>query len=107
VPPALFLALAIVVEVAATTCLKYADGLTKLWPTVGTVVGYVVSFVLLAQALRTIDVGLAYAVWSGIGTALIAVIGVAAFGEPATAIKAGGIACIIVGVVALNVGGAH
>jgi small multidrug resistance pump len=105
--PALYLTVAILVEIAATTCLKYADGLTKLWPSIGTIVGYVVSFVLLAQALRSIDVSVAYAIWSGAGTAVIAAIGIIWLGEPATALKLGGVALIVAGVVALNLGGAH
>lgn len=105
--PALYLACAILVEIGATTCLKYADGFTKLWPSVGTIAGYVISFFLLAQALRSIDVSIAYAIWSGVGTALIAAIGILWLGEPATALKLGGVALIVAGVVALNLGGAH
>jgi len=105
--PAALLALAILIEVGATTCLKYSDGFTKLWPSVGTVVGYLISFALLARALKSIDVSVAYAIWSGAGTAIIAAIGIFWLGEPATALKLGGVALIIVGVVALNVGGAH
>ena len=63
--------------------------------------------VLLAGALKSIDVGVAYAVWAGLGTALITVIGILALGEPATALKLAGTALIVAGVVALNLGGAH
>jgi small multidrug resistance pump len=104
----IFLAGAIAFEVVGTLFLRASDGFSRLWPSVGTAAGYLLAFVLLAQALRTIDVGVAYAVWAGVGTALITVIGILALGEPATALKLGGTALIVVGVVALNLsGGAH
>jgi small multidrug resistance pump len=103
----LLLGVAIAAEVAATTALKYADGFSRLLPTLLTVLGYVVSFVLLAQALKSMSVGTAYAIWSGAGTAAIALIGSVFLGEDMTVTKAAGIAIIIVGVVVLNLGGAH
>jgi small multidrug resistance pump len=103
----LLLGLAIAAEVAATTAMKYSDGFSRLWPSLLTVLGYVVSFSLLAQTLRTVSVGTAYAIWSGVGTAAIASIGVVFMGEGMTAAKAAGIALIIIGVVVLNMGGAH
>ncbi|MEV5312351.1 multidrug efflux SMR transporter [Streptomyces sp. NPDC052610] len=103
----LLLGLAIAAEVAATTAMKYSDGFSRLWPSLLTVLGYVVSFSLLAQTLKTVSVGTAYAIWSGVGTAAIATIGVLFMGEGMTAAKAAGIALIIVGVVVLNTGGAH
>jgi small multidrug resistance pump len=105
---AVFLAGAIAAEVVGTLFLRASDGFTRLWPSLGTALGYALAFVLLAQALRSIDVGVAYAIWAGVGTALITVIGVVALGEPATALKFAGTALIVVGVVALNLsGGAH
>ncbi|MFI8998359.1 DMT family transporter [Streptomyces sp. NPDC053542] len=98
---------AILVEVLATTAMKYSDGFTKLWPSVGTAVGYLVAFVLLAQTLKTMSVGTTYAIWSGAGTAVIAAIGMLFLGEAANAARLIGIALIIVGVVVLNLGGAH
>ncbi|MGW0184872.1 DMT family transporter [Streptomyces sp. NPDC003362] len=103
----LLLGLAIAAEVAATTAMKYSDGFSRLWPSLLTVLGYVVSFSLLTQTLKTVSVGTAYAIWSGVGTAAIATIGVLFMGEGMTAAKAAGIALIIVGVVVLNTGGAH
>ncbi|WP_406728155.1 multidrug efflux SMR transporter [Streptomyces sp. GD-15H] len=103
----LLLAGAIAAEVSATTAMKYSDGFSKLWPSLLTVLGYVVSFALLAQTLRTLSIGTAYAIWAGVGTAAIAAIGVLFMGEGLTAAKALGIALIIVGVVVLNLGGAH
>jgi small multidrug resistance pump len=105
---AVFLAGAIASEVVGTLFLRASEGFSRLWPSVGTAVGYALAFVLLAQALKSIDVGVAYAVWAGVGTALITIIGIVALGEPATALKFAGTALIVVGVVALNLsGGAH
>ncbi|WP_307541654.1 multidrug efflux SMR transporter [Streptomyces sp. V3I8] len=101
------LAGAIAAEVAATTAMKYSDGFSRLWPSVLTALGYVVAFTLLAQTLRTVSVGTAYAIWAGLGTAAIAAIGVVFLGEGLTATKVAGIALIIGGVVVLNMGGAH
>lgn len=98
---------AIAAEVIATTSMKFSEGFSKLWPSVLTAVGYVISFYLLAQALKSMSIGSAYAIWSGVGTAVVAVIGLIAFGEALTAAKVAGIALIIAGVVVLNLGGAH
>jgi small multidrug resistance pump len=106
-PPGVLLAIAIVVEVGATISLRYSDGLTKPLPSALVIVGYVLSFYLLALVLRDISVSTAYAVWAGAGTAAVALIGMAVLGEPATAVKLGAIALIIVGVIALNLSGAH
>ncbi|MEU6258154.1 multidrug efflux SMR transporter [Streptomyces sp. NPDC047043] len=98
---------AIAAEVGGTTAMKLSHGFSRLWPSVLTVVGYGVSFALLAQTLKTMSVGTAYAIWSGLGTAAIVVIGMVYLGEGMTVPKAIGIALIIVGVVVLNLGGAH
>lgn len=101
------LAAAIAAEVAGTTAMKYSEGFTRLWPSVITVVGYVLAFALLAQTLKTLSVGTAYAIWAGVGTAAVAAIGVLWMGESAGLAKMAGIALIIAGVVVLNLGGAH
>ncbi|KAA0931604.1 DMT family transporter [Streptomyces apricus] len=101
------LAGAIAAEVAATTAMKYSDGFSRLWPSVLTALGYLVAFTLLAQTLKTVAVGTAYAIWAGLGTAAIAAIGVVFLGEGLTVTKFAGIALIIGGVVVLNMGGAH
>ncbi|KPI12925.1 small multidrug resistance protein [Actinobacteria bacterium OK074] len=101
------LAGAIAAEVAATSAMKYSEGFSRLWPTVVTLVGYLVSFVLLSRTLKTVEIGTAYAIWSGAGTAAIAIIGLVAFGEGMTAAKLAGMALIVGGVVVLNLGGAH
>ncbi|GAA3874774.1 DMT family transporter [Streptomyces sedi] len=98
---------AILLEIAATTLMKQSDGYSRLWPTVGSIAGYLLAFALLAQALKTLDVGTAYAIWAGAGTALIAVIGMAFLGESTTPLKIAGVLLVIAGVVVLNLGGAH
>ncbi|MDG9727988.1 MULTISPECIES: DMT family transporter [unclassified Streptomyces] len=103
----LLLAGAIAAEVAGTTAMKYSEGFSRLIPSLLTALAYVLSFTLLAQTLKTLAVGTAYAIWAGVGTAAIAAIGVAFMGEGMTVTKAAGIALIIIGVVVLNLGGAH
>ncbi|WP_432139325.1 MULTISPECIES: DMT family transporter [unclassified Streptomyces] len=103
----LTLAGAIAAEVAATTAMKYSDGFSRLWPSALTAVGYLVSFLLLAQTLKSLSIGTAYAIWSGVGTATIAVLGLALFGEGLGTARVAGITLIIAGVVVLNLGGAH
>lgn len=101
------LAAAITAEVAATTAMKYSEGFTRLWPSLLTVVGYVLAFSLLAQTLKTVSIGTAYAIWAGVGTAVIAAIGMLFLNESMELTKLLGIALVIVGVVVLNLGGAH
>jgi small multidrug resistance pump len=103
----LTLAGAIAAEVAATTAMKYSQGFSRLWPSLLTALGYVVSFALLAQTLKSVGIGTAYAIWAGVGTATIAVLGLALFGEALTLTKIVGILLIVGGVVVLNLGGAH
>lgn len=105
--PYVLLALAIASEVCATSCLKLTDGYTRLWPTVAVAAGYVLSFVLLGRALDRIPVSVAYAVWSGVGTAAVAAIGAVAFGESLGRPQWVGIALVIVGVVVLNIHCGH
>lgn len=98
----LFLAVAILFEVAGTTAMKWSDGLTKLFPTSGMIVCYGISFSSLALALKGIDVSIAYAIWSGLGVVLISIIGMFLFHEPMHVMKAIGIAFIVIGVVMLK-----
>ena len=104
-PVGLLLTLAIAAEVAATVSLRYAEGFTRLLPSVIVVLGYGASFYLLSHILRELSVGTTYAIWAGAGTAAIAVIGIVVLGEPATAVKLGSIALIIAGVIGLNLSG--
>jgi len=78
----LYLALAILAEVAGTTCMKLSDGLTKSTPSVLMWLLYGVCFYFLSLTLKKVDVSIAYAIWSGVGTALIATVGVLCFREP-------------------------
>ncbi|RDI50573.1 DMT family transporter [Nocardia mexicana] len=104
----LLLAGAIVVEVIATSLMKSTEGFTRLWPTLAVLAGYTVSFTLLAQALtRGLQVGVAYAVWSAVGTAAIVAVGVMFLREPLSAAKIAGVALVVAGVVTLNLAGAH
>ncbi|GIE34600.1 multidrug resistance protein Mmr [Actinoplanes italicus] len=105
----LFLFGAIAAELLATSLMKSTHGFTRLWPTLSVLAAYGVSFVLLAHAVKSIQVGVAYAIWSGVGTAAIVAIGAVFLGEPLTTIKVSGIALIIAGVVMLNLNtsGAH
>jgi len=105
--PVLFLTIAILSEVAGTVALKYTEGFTRLSPSVAVVVGYGLSFWMLALVLRDLPIGLTYAVWAAAGTALIAAIGIVAFGEPATTLKLLSLGLIIAGVVGLNMAGSH
>ncbi|GES32681.1 multidrug efflux SMR transporter [Streptomyces angustmyceticus] len=101
------LAAAILSEILATTAMKYSDGFSRLWPSLATGAGYLVAFVLLAQTLKSMSVGTAYAIWSGAGTAVIAAIGMVFLGESASALKILGVLLVIAGVVVLNLDGAH
>jgi small multidrug resistance pump len=103
----LFLLGAISAEVIGTSLLKATHGFTRLWPTLGLVTAYITAFLLLAQAVKTIPVGVAYAMWSGLGTAAIVAIGAAFLGEPLSLVKVLGVGLVVAGVVILNLGGAH
>lgn len=104
----LYLILAIVFEVAGTTCMKLSSGFSKLLPSVLMWCFYGASFCLLTLSLKKMEVSVAYAVWSGLGTILVATIGILYFEESLNAMKVFGIAAIIAGVAALNLsGGGH
>jgi small multidrug resistance pump len=105
--PAVLLALAIVSEVIGTVLLRVSDGMSKLVPSVGMLAAYGVSVYLLALVLKHIDIGLTYAIWAGAGTAMVAVIGVLAWNEPMGLVKVLSIGAVILGVVGLNLSGAH
>ena len=102
----LLLTAAILLEVAGTTSMKISAGFTRLVPSVLIFVFYAASFTVLTLALRKLDISIAYAIWSGLGTVLITVIGIFWFKEPATALKLTCILLIILGVGGLNLGGA-
>ena len=101
-----FLISAILLEVAGTTAMKFSEGFTKILPSILMAVLFIASLAMLTLALKKFEIGMAYAIWSGIGTALIAVIGIYLFDETATLVKFLSIALIIAGVVGLNLSGA-
>jgi len=97
----IYLICAITMEVIGTTNMKLSQGFTKTLPSILMFVFYGFSFAFLTLALKKIDLSLTYAIWSGVGTALIAAIGVLYFKEPVTAIKIVSIGLIVIGVVGL------
>jgi len=97
------LSLAIIAEVIATSALKASDGFTRLGPSLLVVFGYGVAFYCLSITLRTLPVGVVYAIWSGAGVALIALIGWLLFGQSLDAPAIAGMALIVAGVLVLNV----
>lgn len=102
-PHWLYLSVAIVAEVIGTSFLKNAAGFTRLMPSLAVVAAYGVAFFFLGLALKTLPVGIAYAIWAGVGVALIALVGYAVFGQPLDAPAIVGMALIIAGVVVINV----
>lgn len=102
-----FLLGAIALEVLGTSLLRSTDSFTRLWPSVGCALCYVGSVAGLAAAVRSVEVGTAYAIWAGLGTALVVGIATLFLDEPLTLVKTVGLVLIVSGVVTLNVGGAH
>jgi small multidrug resistance pump len=98
----IYLTLAILFEVAGTTCMKLSSGFSRLLPSILVVFFYAVCFCFLTLTLKKVDVSIAYAIWSGVGTALIATIGILWFREPMTLLKTFGLLAIIGGVIAVN-----
>jgi len=107
VNPWLTLSLAILLEVCGTVCLKLSHGFSRLLPSIGVVCFYLGSFAVIAQSLKTLEVGIVYAIWAGVGTALIAVVGILAFGESVTAFKILGLLMIIGGTFLLRMASAQ
>ena len=103
-----FLVLAIVCEVVATTSLKLSEGFSRLGPSIVVGIGYVAAFLFLSRALAGgLGIGVAYGIWAAVGVALVAVIGVAVLGESLTGVQIGGIALVMLGVLALELGAEH
>lgn len=97
-----FLAIAIASEVVATSALKAAEGFTRPWPSLAVVVGYAAAFYFLSLTLKVIPVAVAYAIWSGVGVGLIALIGWLVYGQALNLPAVAGLALIVAGVVLLN-----
>jgi quaternary ammonium compound-resistance protein SugE len=89
-------------EVGWAVGLKYTQGFTRLWPTIGTAISMVASMTLLGLAVRSLPLGTAYAVWTGIGTVGTALLGMVLFQEPATALRLTFISLIVVGILGLK-----
>lgn len=99
---ALVLLLAIVCETLATGLLKMSEGMSRLWPTVGMLVGYIASLFLLSTVLQSLPVGPVYAVWAGLGTAVTAIVGWWAFGDSLSTGGWVGLVLVIAGVALLS-----
>lgn len=100
-----YLALAIAFEVAGTTCMKLSEGFTRLWPSVMIFVFYGLCAGFITLSLRTLEIAVAYAIWAGLGTALIAVIGIVYFKEPNSIGKMISLGLIVAGIGGLNLSG--
>ena len=96
------LLLAGILEIGWAVGLKYTDGFSRLWPSLATISAMVVSLLLLGLAVRTLPIGTAYAVWTGVGTVGTVLLGMALFGEPATPLRLAFIAMIIAGIIGLK-----
>lgn len=99
----LYLSAAICSEVVGTLALRYTHGFMKLLPSLVVIVAYSLSFYMLSLALRNIPVGVAYAIWSGVGTAIVVLAGMLLFGERLAITTVAGLALIIVGVILLEI----
>ncbi|MGH2540218.1 MAG: DMT family transporter [Actinomycetota bacterium] len=99
----LMLSIAIVSEVAATASLRASQGFSRLAPSIVVVIGYGVSFFLLSQVLKTMPVGMVYAIWSAVGIAVLAILGKMVWGDPLPPLAIAGLVLIIGGIVVLRV----
>lgn len=97
-----YLMLAIFAEVVGTTSMKLSHGFANLKPSIFIFIFYLLSLIFLSKSLRRLDIGFAYAIWSGVGTLLIFFIGILWFQEPITMLKAFSVFCIIAGVLGLK-----
>ena len=98
-----YLVVAGLLEIGWAIGLKYTEGFPRLWPSLGTLLAMVLSVLLLELAVRSLPVGTAYAVWTGIGACGTALLGMYLFAEPATALRFACIGLIVAGIVGLNV----
>ncbi|GAA1805024.1 MULTISPECIES: DMT family transporter [Actinomadura] len=103
--PFVLLGFAIAFEVTATLAMRASEGFTRLWPSLIVVAGYLVSFVFMAKALTSLNVGPVYAIWSALGTIGAFAGGVLLFGEQLKPLTIAGAVIIVIGVVVMNLGG--
>ncbi len=97
-----YLLVAGVLEIAWAIGLKYSEGFSRLWPTLGTLAALVLSFYFLARAVEVLSIGTAYATWTGIGAVGAALLGILLFGEPKSALRLMCIGLIVAGIVGLR-----
>ena len=100
--PWILLVIAGLFEVAWAIGLKYTEGFTKLWPSVGTLAAMALSVILLGLAMRSLPVGTAYAVWTGIGAVGTVILGIVLFAEPANAARLACVGLIVAGILGLK-----
>ena len=100
--PWLYLLIAGLLEIGWAVGLKYTEGFTRVWPTIGTVAAMVLSIALLGLALKSLPLGTAYAVWTGVGAVGTAILGIMLFGESTDLLRLTGIALIVGGIVTLK-----
>jgi small multidrug resistance pump len=101
-PPYALLAIAIVAEVIATSALRASDGFTRLMPAAVVVLGYGISFYLLSLTLKSVPVGIVYAIWSGVGIVLITLLAIVIYGQVPDLPAVAGLGLIVAGVLVLN-----
>jgi small multidrug resistance pump len=97
-----YLVLTVLFEVFGTACIQASQQFTRLWPSIGVVVGYGLAFWFLAQALRHLPLGIVYACWSGMGIVLTTVVGAVIFGQRIDTAGLGGMALIVTGIVVMS-----
>lgn len=100
--PWIYLVLAGLFEVGWAIGLKYSEGFTRPWPSAGTLVAMLISIVLLALAVKSLPIGTAYAIWTGIGAVGAVILGIALFGDPATPARLLCVALILIGIIGLK-----
>ncbi|MBB6186936.1 quaternary ammonium compound efflux SMR transporter SugE [Rhodanobacter sp. MP7CTX1] len=100
--PWIYLALAGLFEIGWAVGLKYSDGFTRLWPSVATAVAMIISVLLLALATRSLPIGTAYAIWTGIGAVGAVILGIALFGDSAAPLRLLCVALIVAGIIGLK-----
>ena len=101
----IYLIIAISCEIIATSLMKYSNGFSKILPTIGTIIVYIICFTFLSMALKKIDISIAYAIWSAAGIVILSAIGILVFKESINAPKVISILLIVAGVVGLNLSG--
>lgn len=101
--PWAFLTIGIVFEVIATSALKLSNGFTESWATTVCILSFIIALIALSQSVKSLEIGVVYAIWSGLGITLITLIGLVFFGESVTVAKFVFIALIVVGVIGLQI----